>query len=723
MMGQYIFGGCDELEEVVLGSGLIKMGVYDGITSSWVGNFDDCRNLKKVTIKSTSLKEIPKDTFSGCSSLNSINLPDGLTSIGDHAFSSSGLTHIKLPQSLTSIGRFAFAHNKFRSVKIPEKVIDIGEYAFHSSDYSVTVIGKKGSAAEIYTKNFIDIDSYIDVEGISLNKETLNLKVEEKDTLIASVFPENATLRQVIWSSDHPEVADVSNGTVIAKAVGTAIITARADEQIVSCEVIVTDKIDTTESPKPNFSPLQKNLENPTRGGLITTWDCVWFGNYWQEDTNGDGKADKNDKKTPIKWRVLSVDGDDVFLLANKNLDAQPYNDTYRSVTWETCTIRSWLNGYGADENDDGKNYSGIGFINESFTSAEQSAIKSTTVVNADNGSDTGDQIYLLSLEEVKNSVYGFVSGYNMNYDETRMAENTEYTKGQGAWESNSIRTVGNGDWWLRSHSFFERDTASAVHCNGHVVDRGFNVSTINNAVRPALHLKLSSASCWSYAGTISSDGTENEVVSTKPAPVVTSAPTATPDITPSVAPMVTPTKNPGADGTNTTKSPSKGMVLKDSKNKVSYKVVTQSKTVTFYKANNIKAAKIVIPATVTISGIKYKVTAISDNAFNGCKKLKSVNVGKYVTSIGNKAFFKCTSLKKITIPASVKKIGNKAFYGCRKLKSIAIKTKKLKSKSVGTQAFKGIYKKAVVKVPKKQKKAYTKWLRKKGITKKMKIK
>lgn len=154
MMGQYIFGGCDELEEVVLGSGLIKMGVYDGITSSWVGNFDDCRNLKKVTIKSTSLKEIPKDTFSGCSSLNSINLPDGLTSIGDHAFSSSGLTHIKLPQSLTSIGRFAFAHNKFRSVKIPEKVIDIGEYAFHSSDYSVTVIGKKGSAAEIYTKKF-----------------------------------------------------------------------------------------------------------------------------------------------------------------------------------------------------------------------------------------------------------------------------------------------------------------------------------------------------------------------------------------------------------------------------------------------------------------------------------------------------------------------------------------------------------------------------------------
>ncbi len=68
----------------------------------------------------------------------------------------------------------------------------------------------------------------------------------------------------------------------------------------------------------------------------ITTWDCIWFGNYWQEDTNGDGKSDKNDDKTPIKWRVLSVKGDDAFLVADKNLDCQKYNDTFIDVTWET---------------------------------------------------------------------------------------------------------------------------------------------------------------------------------------------------------------------------------------------------------------------------------------------------------------------------------------------------------------------------------------------------
>lgn len=95
----------------------------------------------------------------------------------------------------------------------------------------------------------------------------------------------------------------------------------------------------------------KKELKNPTTENGITTWDCVWFGDYWQEDTNGDGKADKNDEKTPIKWRVLSVDGDDAFLVADKNLDCQKYDDKDATVTWETCTMRSWLNGYGTEAN------------------------------------------------------------------------------------------------------------------------------------------------------------------------------------------------------------------------------------------------------------------------------------------------------------------------------------------------------------------------------------
>lgn len=221
---------------------------------------------------------------------------------------------------------------------------------------------------------------------------------------------------------------------------------------------------------------------------------------------------------------------------------------------------------------------------------------------------------------------------------------------------------------------------------------------------------------------TVSPKPTENPNVSASAKPNTTAKPDTTSSPKPTNKPDVVSSPKP-TDGTNATNIPLKGTILTDSKKAVSYKVTAQGKSVAFYKANNRQTAKIVIPATVTINDIEYKVTAISDSAFSGCKKLKSISIGKYVTSIGDKAFFKCTSLKKIIIPASVKKIGKKAFYGCKKLKSITIKTKKLKIKSVGAQAFKGIYKKAVIKVPKKQKKAYTKWLRKKGITKKMKIK
>ena len=60
---------------------------------------------------------------------------------------------------------------------------------------------------------------------------------------------------------------------------------------------------------------------------------------------------------------------------------------------------------------------------------------------------------------------------------------------------------------------------------------------------------------------------------------------------------------------------------------------------------------------------------------------------------------------------------------GCKNLKSIIIRTPYLTKKSVGAKAFKGISSKAVIKVPKKQLKAYKKLLKTKGVAKSVKIK
>lgn len=270
-------------------------------------------------------------------------------------------------------------------------------------------------------------------------------------------------------------------------------------------------------SPPANTS---HGLSNPRNEDGTVTWDCVYFGNYWQNDTNGDGVADKNDEKEPIKWRVLSVDGDDAFLLADTNLDVRQYNDTGgtvtwedRAVTWETCTMRSWLNGYGADKNVCEMDYSDNNFLDNAFTELEQAAIKDTVVVNEDNqvegtegGDDTVDKVYLLSIGEVMNLSYGFTTAsYNT---ETRKTVNTVYV------EENPIFggiIESKGWWWLRSpddhgyHASMVGD-AGGVRSDSGILD--FEMP----AVRPVLHLNLSSDLNWKKAEPVSSDGGETKV-------------------------------------------------------------------------------------------------------------------------------------------------------------------------------------------------------------------
>ena len=252
------------------------------------------------------------------------------------------------------------------------------------------------------------------------------------------------------------------------------------------------------------------SLQNPTTDGNgVTTWDCIYFGNYWQNDTNGDGKADQNDQKEPIKWRVLSVNGNDAFLLADQNLDAKPYNEEDTDVTWATCTLRTWLNDT---------------FLNTAFTSAEQAAIRNTMVVNEDTpyydtegGVDTMDKVYLLSIAEASNVTYGF-DGDFWFFSQTREGKNTAYVAGK-----EGMNAVGFANWWLRSPGH-DSNIASYVFSDGLGNHSGSPVNLDNYAVRPALHLNLSSSNLWSYAGKVTSKGGGGSSQAT-PTPTATEPP------------------------------------------------------------------------------------------------------------------------------------------------------------------------------------------------------
>ena len=125
----------------------------------------------------------------------------------------------------------------------------------------------------------------------------------------------------------------------------------------------------------------------------------------------------------------------------------------------------------------------------------------------------------------------------------------------------------------------------------------------------------------------------------------------------------------------------------------------------------------------ITSVTIGKNVRKIGNKAFYGCKKIKTVNLGSGVTTIGSSAFEKCSALTKITVPKSTTAIGAKAFKGDSKLKLITIKSTKLTSKTLAKNAFKGITSRTTIKVPKSKKKAYTSLFRKKGLSRKVRIK
>ena len=166
--------------------------------------------------------------------------------------------------------------------------------------------------------------------------------------------------------------------------------------------------------------------------------------------------------------------------------------------------------------------------------------------------------------------------------------------------------------------------------------------------------------------------------------------PTPTPEPTPEPTPTPTPEKPTAIPA-------KKGATLTVSSKKIKVKVTSSSKknpTVTITKFTDKKVKKLIIPATVKVKGVTYKVTAISDKAFKGNKKLTTVTIGSNVTKIGKEAFSGCKNLKKITVTAGkLKTISKNAFKGINKKATITVKgtkkaktalKKQLKKKSIG---------------------------------------
>lgn len=164
----------------------------------------------------------------------------------------------------------------------------------------------------------------------------------------------------------------------------------------------------------------------------------------------------------------------------------------------------------------------------------------------------------------------------------------------------------------------------------------------------------------------------------------------------------VTPSPTPGNSEMPSLTPKPNGTKIQDDEDSTYMVTNEKGKTPTVQYVAPKKAAKgiVIIPATVTIDNVTYKVTSIAHDAFKNNKKITEVVIGSNIVSIGKNA-----------------------FIGCKRLKTITIKSNKLTSKSIKKGAFNGISKKTVIKVPKKKYKAYKKLFRTKGLSKKVKLK
>ena len=80
----------------------------------------------------------------------------------------------------------------------------------------------------------------VPVSSVTINKNSIQMKVGETETLTVSITPSNATDKRVFWVSSNPDVVDVDEGIITAKEVGKATIAATVGYVTAMCSVEVT---------------------------------------------------------------------------------------------------------------------------------------------------------------------------------------------------------------------------------------------------------------------------------------------------------------------------------------------------------------------------------------------------------------------------------------------------------------------------------------------------
>ncbi|MBE5958860.1 MAG: hypothetical protein E7254_08395 [Lachnospiraceae bacterium] len=259
---------------------------------------------------------------------------------------------------------------------------------------------------------------------------------------------------------------------------------------------------------------------------IALTWNCIWMGKYPQSEVddatkamldglkdsdkwNGDNDINIGSAKyrrvlieseeganyryfvyEPVKWRIISSNGNNALVVADKNIDTIGYLSAEDIVKpWKDNSARYHLNNK---------------FYDLAFNDVEESAILTSHVVDENNsGSNTFDKLYLLSNDEI-NSPMGLYAGFD-NHElipsfvgRSNKLEETDYSKINS---TNLSLTRTPGNTFTNHYPAFSITTAGADNEKG-----------VYYYVKPVMTINLSEKDAYRYAGTVCNTGDDNEI-------------------------------------------------------------------------------------------------------------------------------------------------------------------------------------------------------------------
>lgn len=177
----------------------------------------------------------------------------------------------------------------------------------------------------------------------------------------------------------------------------------------------------------------------------------------------------------PMPWVVLNKNNGKALVISKYAFTCEPFNIIFNRVTWNTCSLRKWLNS---------------DYLNSTFSQTEKNLIipvyiGSDDIISFDEKEDiTADRLFLLSSTEVEKY---------LKTPAERLARVTDYAKSKIMWQSFDPYA----HWWLRTKS---KDEIGATHvtyngeinyCGGTIISNSYDRYFDHYGVRPAMYLKL----------------------------------------------------------------------------------------------------------------------------------------------------------------------------------------------------------------------------------------